>query len=234
MYERITIMDKKFSFSEQPLTSKIIYGVVIGILCVSAVVVGIVAANSRRTPAPEPDSGSQGSVIPNEEQQTPPPDNTPVDPVPVTPAEPTLISPVVGTVVTEHSLSIPVFSDTLKEWRVHTGVDISTEENAEIYAAADGTVSAIYTDPMYGVTVEITHQAEFKTVYSNLNQTLPASITVGSQVKSGDLIGTVGDTAMYELAEEPHLHFGVKIKGVSVNPLDYFSEDSKKASLGIG
>ncbi len=226
-------MDKKFSFSEQPLTSKIIYGIVIGILCVSAVVVGIVAANSRRSPAPQPDDSSQGTVIPDEEQQTPP-DNTPIDPTPVPPAAPTLISPVVGTIVTEHSMTVPVFSDTLKEWRVHTGVDISTEENAEIYAAADGTVSAIYSDPMYGVTVEITHQADFKTVYSNLNQTLPAAITVGSEVKSGDLIGTVGDTAMYELAQEPHLHFGLKIKGVSVNPMDYFSEDSKKASLGIG
>lgn len=224
-------MDKKFTFSDQPLTSKIIYGVVIAILCISAVVVGIVAANNRKTTAPE-DPDKPNIVAPDNEQ-TPPADDVPDTPVDPVPSEPTLVSPVVGTVSTEHSMTIPVFSDTLREWRLHTGVDISTQENAEIYAAADGTVSAIYSDPMYGMTVEITHRGDFKTVYSNLSETLPASVAVGKTISSGDLIGTVGDTAMCELAQEPHLHFGLKVKGVAVNPLDYLSEDSKKASLGM-
>ncbi len=220
-------MDKKFTFRDQPLTSKIMYGVVIAILCISAVVVGIVAANNRTPDVPDTPN------IVEPDNQTPVPDDTtplPPDPVPTTP---TLTAPVVGTVTTQHSLTVPVFSDTLKEWRVHTGVDISTEENAEIYAAADGTVSAIYSDPMYGMTVEITHRGDFKTVYANLDETIPASIAVGKSVSAGDLIGTVGDTAMCELAQEPHLHFALKIKGVAVNPLDYVSEESKNASLGM-
>lgn len=226
-------MDKKFTFSDQPMTSKIIYGVVIAILCISAIVVGIVAANNRKPVTPggtntppisTPEEG--GTTKPPTDDPTPPPVNP-------TPKDPTLVSPTVGKVTTEHSLSVPVFSDTLKEWRVHTGIDIATDAEAKVYAAADGKVSAIYTDPMYGMTVEITHTNDFKTVYSNLHATLADSIAVGKDVKSGDLIGTVGDTALYELAKEPHLHFGLKIKDVSVNPLDYISEESKEASLGM-
>ena len=47
-------------------------------------------------------------------------------------------------------------------------------------------------------------------------------------------IGVIGDTSLSELADEPHLHFEVKVGDVSVNPLDYISEESKSASLGIG
>ena len=227
-------MDKKFTFSDQPMTSKIIYGVVIAILCISAVVVGIVAAGSRKQTVP--DNTTPPITTPEDGNTAKPPveDTTPTPPpAEVTPQEPKLVSPTVGTVTTGHSLTVPVFSDTLKEWRVHTGIDIGTEEGAKIYAAADGKVTAIYTDPLYGVTVEITHTSDFKTVYSNLNETLADSIAVGKTVSSGELIGTVGDTAMCELAKEPHLHFGVKIKDVNVNPLDYITEESKKASLGM-
>ena len=52
-------------------------------------------------------------------------------------------------------------------------------------------------------------------------------------VSAGAKIGLVGDTSLSELADEGHLHFAVKVNGVSVNPLDYISEESQKASLGI-
>lgn len=223
-------MEKKFTFSDQPLTSKIIYGVVIAILCISAIVVGIVAANNRKQ------TTNETTPPPEVEQPTPTPDDKkPAEPEKPDKPEaktPVFVAPVVGTIMTEHSLTVPVFSDTLHEWRVHTGIDIATKENAEIYAAADGTVSAIYKDEKYGMTVEITHTPDFKTVYSNLSETLPEEISVGAEVKSGDLIATVGDTALFEIAGEPHLHFGIKVKGVSVNPMDYFSDETKKASLG--
>ena len=142
------------------------------------------------------------------------------------------VSPVVGEVVKQHSLDMPVFSTTLNEWRVHTGIDISTEDGAEVFAAADGTVSRVYSDPLLGKSVEITHEGGIVSVYSNLSPT-DIAIAEGDTVKSGALIGKVGDSSLSELAEEPHLHFGVKVNGVSVNPLDYISEESKKASLGI-
>ena len=120
----------------------------------------------------------------------------------------------------------------MNEWRVHTGIDIATEEGAQVFAAADGKVSRVYSDALYGKTVEITHEGGIVSVYSNLAATNIA-VKEGDTVKSGDLIGTVGDTSLSELADEAHLHFGVKVEGVSVNPLDYISEQSKESSLGI-
>ena len=79
--------------------------------------------------------------------------------------------------------------------------------------------------------VEITHKNGVKTVYSNLSG--ENLVTVGTKLDSGAKIGCVGDSAISELADEPHLHFEVIVNEASVNPLDYISEDAKRTSLGI-
>ena len=132
----------------------------------------------------------------------------------------------------EHSLELPVFSLTLGEWRVHTGIDISCEEGSGVFASEAGVVSGIYSDPMLGYTVEITHRDNIKTRYSNLSSDI-GELKVGDTVACGDRIGSVGDTSVSELAEEPHLHFEVLLKDAKVNPMDYICEESKKSSLGI-
>ena len=58
---------------------------------------------------------------------------------------------------------------------------------------------------------------------------IPESITVGATVRTGQLIGTIGDSAMAEVAEEPHLHFEMTVADLSVDPLEYFSEDALKS-----
>jgi methionine aminopeptidase len=55
----------------------------------------------------------------------------------------------------------------------------------------------------------------------------------GDIVSLGDKIGVIGDTTVSEMADEPHLHFEMFVSGASVNPLDYFTEESKKSALGI-
>ena len=221
-------MEKKIKFSDKPAAQKIIYGAVIAILCISAVVVGILSATLGKEPADEQppitDGGTNNEKPPVEE--TPTPENKPEEKL-------TLTAPTVGTMMNGHSHDTPVFSNTLEEWRVHTGIDISTADAAEVVAAADGIVSAMYDDALLGRTVEITHSQNIKTVYSNLTVEDAAFIKVGDEVKRGDRIGTVGDTSISELAEEPHLHFEVKLEDEAVNPLDYMSEETKKESLGI-
>lgn len=227
--ERIRKMDKKIKFSEQPMKAKIVYGLTVAILCVTAIVIGIVSAASQKDNTP--DDGTTPPVTD---------DNTPGDESGnesgeenenKTPEKLTFVSPVVGEVSEMHSAEVPVFSDTLGEWRLHTGIDITADEGAEVFAAADGTVSRIYTDARMGKTVEITHDGGIVTRYSNLASA--TEVSVGESVKVGDKIGCIGDTAIVELAEEPHLHLEFLVNGVSVNPLDYISEESKEASLGI-
>ena len=223
-------MEKKFKFSDNPSVAKALYGGIIALLCVSAIIVGIVAANNRKKDvAPTPDNppvsdgtddnngdngnnGDEGGTQDKEESAT-------------------FISPVAGSVLKNHSATVPVYSETLEEWRIHTGIDISCEEGADVFAASSGEVTRVYSDPLLGKSVEITHEGGIKTVYSNLSP--DGLIIVGSRVLVGEKIGTVGDSAVSEIADEAHLHFEVLLNDASVNPLDYITEESKKTSLGI-
>ena len=78
----------------------------------------------------------------------------------------------------------------------------------------------------------MSHEGGITTIYSNLD-TSSVAVKEGDSVKLGTLLGHVGDSSLSELADEPHLHFALKVNGVSVNPLDYIIEDSKSASLGL-
>ncbi len=224
-------VEKKFKWSDNPTVAKSIYGAVIVLLCVAAIVVGIIAAANKNNTDddvlqnPPADDGTNGG----EENQPPVDDGNQGDGT--TPEQTGWISPVSGKVYKNHSTTVPAYSVTLEEWRLHSGIDISTAENAEVFAAADGTVSAVYSAPLLGKTVEITHEGGIKTVYSNLSS--EGLIAEGTTVKAGEQIGYVGDSAISELADEAHLHFEVKVNDSAVNPLDYISDESKKVSLGI-
>lgn len=225
-------MEKKFKFSDKPTAAKAIYIAVIAILCVSAIIIGIVAANRKPTEDPTPptnDGENNGNTGDDGEGNNGGDDNTQPAPEPKL----TFVSPVgEGVVLKSHSATTPVFSNTLDEWRIHTGMDISVAEGDEVCAAEAGKVSAIYNHPMMGVTVEITHDDSHKTVYSNLNNDT-VKVTVGDEVRANDVIACVGESAIIEIADEPHLHFELMVDGVSVNPLDYITEESQETSLGI-
>ena len=76
---------------------------------------------------------------------------------------------------------------------------------------------------MMGWCVALTHSGECVTVYKNLAEDMAEGLAAGSTVKKGQLLGYVGDTAMLEIAEEPHLHMEMTVKGIQVDPLEYFS-----------
>lgn len=216
-------MEKKIKFTENPTASKIVYAIVVAILAVSAIVVGIISAASTKDEAPD----TNGSV------QTPSDEDSNESEGGGENEALTFASPANGSLSQQHSATIPVFSETLGAWRIHTGIDICTDEGADVYAAAGGEVTKVFSDNLLGLTVEITHSGSVKTVYSNLADDGSITVSVGDKVNKGDKIGTVGDTSISELAEEAHLHFEMLVNGASVNPLDYIAEDSQKTSLGI-
>ena len=135
-----------------------------------------------------------------------------------------LTLPVEGLLFKGHDATIQVYSNTMGDYRVHLGVDIATPPEAPVFAAADGTVEKIWEDSMMGTCVAITHKDETVSIYKNLAKELAEGIAAGATVKQGDEIGRVGDTAVVEMADEPHLHFEVTVKGLSVDPLDFFSK----------
>ena len=132
-----------------------------------------------------------------------------------------------GTVSKGHDPMIQVWSDTMGDYRVHLGIDIVTSEAAPVCAASDGEISKIWDDALMGKCVAIAHDEKVFTIYKNLSAELPEGIVEGAKVTRGQKIGTVGETAIAELAEEPHIHMEMTVDGISVNPMDYFSKDVK-------
>lgn len=130
--------------------------------------------------------------------------------------DPTFVNPVDGEKIKDYSSDNLVYSVTLDEWTTHLGIDYKSEKTDIVKASADGKIKSIKNDPRYGLTVVIEHTNGFESVYSNL---LTAEfITVGEEVKQGQTIATVGNTARFEIADETHLHFEIKQNGRKCRP----------------
>lgn len=128
----------------------------------------------------------------------------------------TVIRPVAGETIAAYSMDALVYNETMADWRVHCGVDIAAQPGAQVLAASAGTVTAVYDDAFYGTTVELAHEDGYRTVYANLTPT--ALVDAGQTVAAGTVLGAVGDTAIAECAQSPHLHFAVLKNGQYVDP----------------
>ena len=128
--------------------------------------------------------------------------------------------PVNGAVGTGFSLTVPVFSETMKDWRVHQGIDYKTDGEAEVYAAADGIVDQVYTCELMGLTVEILHADGNLSVYQSLSG--EPYVISGQEVRKGDVIGATGVSADCECLEGTHLHFALIRDGIYLDPQDRF------------
>jgi len=114
-----------------------------------------------------------------------------------------------------------VYSETLQEWITHTAIDIKAPKTTVVKAAEAGVVENIKNDPRYGLTIIVSHSKNYKTVYSNLLTT--EFVNVGDNVEKGQSLGTVGSTAAFEIADEPHLHFEIIKDGEKVDPTLYIN-----------
>lgn len=130
--------------------------------------------------------------------------------------DPEFIMPVEGEILRKYAKENLVYSTTLDEWITHNGIDIKAEKTTVVKSAAEGIVKSIKNDPRYGLTVVIEHTNGFSTVYSNL---LTAEfVEEGEKVEQGQTVGTVGNTATFEIADESHLHFEILKDDINVDP----------------
>ena len=133
----------------------------------------------------------------------------------------TYIYPCQGNIIYEFSPNTPIYSPTLKDWRIHNGIDLSASLGEEVLAVRDGTVENVYEDLRYGNTIVILHGDNVKTVYSNLEDSI--TLKNGDKVEKGSVIARVGDTALFETIADTHLHFEIIENGSYVNPEDYLN-----------
>ena len=143
---------------------------------------------------------------------------------PTTPTKPkgglkVTASPLTGETLVSYAMDCLTYNPTTRDWRTHDGIDVAAEAGAEVCAAADGTVSSVYSDEEMGMTVVISHEDGYTTKYSCLGGEVP--VKPGDMVKMGQVIGTVGQTALMESALGDHLHFSVTKEEKTVDPADF-------------
>lgn len=191
-------------------------------VCVTAIAVG--TAKKEKPPAQSSSSKSSQSTSRSTQStsQQPEPSDKPDTSVVV--EKVTFVAPMTaGNVIKQWSADIPVFSTTMEDYRLHLGIDVAADAGSPVYAVADGKIESVSFHPMMGQTVVITHADGYKSVYQNMQTAVPNGIRAGTEVKAGAQIGTVGDTALIEISEDPHLHFELYKDDASVNPLAHFS-----------
>jgi murein DD-endopeptidase MepM/ murein hydrolase activator NlpD len=130
--------------------------------------------------------------------------------------------PVNGEIIQAYNVDSLVYSETLKEWTTHNGMDIAGDLGDEVRAALAGKVESIKEDPLYGIVITLDHGNGLKTVYIGLST--KDMVKEGQQVEANQVISGIGRTAGFEITEDPHLHFEVWLDGELQDPQDYIKE----------
>jgi len=119
------------------------------------------------------------------------------------------------------------FHPIYKEWRWHNGIDIPKPIGTKLYAIADGKVVISKADNGgvnvgAGYYIVIDH-GNYQSRYCHMRE---LSLSVGTKVKAGDVIGYSGSTGA---STGPHLHFEIRL-GI-YNPSNFWAVDDKKKYL---
>lgn len=103
----------------------------------------------------------------------------------------------------------------------NSGVSYGKEEIFDVVAVLDGTVTAVKEDQSLGKVVEITHSNDVISIYQSLSE---ISVKENQEIKQGDIIGKSGSCNI-ETDLNNHLHFELIVKGLVVNPEEYYDKN---------
>lgn len=111
------------------------------------------------------------------------------------------------------------FKDVSAGFSLHEGLDLASVKQDRVVAVAPGKVVFANSLGIYGEAIIIDHGGEVMSLYGHLSS---FNINLGDQVTQGQVIAMSGATG---LAGGDHLHFEIRVNGVSVSPLEWW--DSK-------
>lgn len=100
--------------------------------------------------------------------------------------------------------------------QTHLGIDLASLANDPVPAANSGTV--VFADYLgiYGNVVIVDHGLGLQTLYAHLSQ---IDVQMGDNVERGSILGKTGLTGM---AGGDHLHYGVLVSGIPVQPVEWW------------
>ena len=100
--------------------------------------------------------------------------------------------------------------------RMHAGLDFTAPKGTIVRATGDGKIVKVQNARTgYGKNIIIDHGYGYKTLYAHLSK---IDVKKGQKIKKGEKIGAVGNTGT---STAPHLHYEVRYKGNTVNPIHY-------------
>ena len=126
-------------------------------------------------------------------------------------------SPVSLNIGKDYSMGVPVFSQTMNDYRTHNGVDFTGVKGENVKTTGEGTVVSVTRDSVWGNTVTIDHKNGITSSISGLAD--EALIGVGADVYTGTVIGVMGEIPI-ESADTPHVHLEMRVNGQLVDPLE--------------
>jgi murein DD-endopeptidase MepM/ murein hydrolase activator NlpD len=108
------------------------------------------------------------------------------------------------------------YSDGRKSY--HTGLDLSEERGTPVRTAADGLVLVAHEMAIFGNVVIVAHGQGVVTTYNHLDE---IAVEVGAALRTGDVVGKLGSTGQ---STGPHLHWGMEVAEVAVDPGEWLGE----------
>lgn len=184
------------------------------------IIVAVAITNNSNVKNPTLDNNSNTVVVPNPDKQ--PEDSGTNEPVITTPDGMTMPLSTVS-VLNDYGF---YHNQTLNHYYEHKGVDFMAEAGTEVLAVDDGVVESIFTgDVLTGTEITVDHGDGVKSVYRFVNAS--EHLSVGMEVKQGDIIGSVAEATGEEYKDGAHLHFEIHKNGKSVDPATYLTFEEK-------
>ncbi len=185
------------------------------------IIVAVAVTNNSTLDTPTAGTQNSSTVIPNK-----PDDNTGGgtndEPVITTPEGMTMPLATVA-VINDYGF---YHNQTLNHYYEHKGVDFVAEVGTEVLAVDDGVIESIYAnDVLTGTEITVDHGDGVKSVYRFVEAA--ENLTVGMEVKQGDVIGSVAEATGEEYKDGAHLHFEIRENGKSVDPATYLTFEEK-------
>jgi murein DD-endopeptidase MepM/ murein hydrolase activator NlpD len=109
-----------------------------------------------------------------------------------------------------------IHNGTVIDHQTHLGFDLASLKMSPVPAGAAGRVVFVGPLGIYGNAVILDHGLGLFSLYGHLSSTV---VTQGATVAKGDVLGKTGETG---LAGGDHLHFSVMVRGVHVDPVEWW------------
>ena len=134
----------------------------------------------------------------------------------VTEIEKEYVLPLGSFITKDYSAGTVVYSNTMRDWRVHNGIDFGDNRGQSVLAIADGTVQEVREDVLWGTVLTIEHPNGLTAKYCGLEK--GSTPPVGETVEKGVIVGKLGEIPV-ESKDGPHLHLEITVNGTLTDPL---------------